>query len=106
MLDIHFIQENPQQVQKAAADKGVKVDIQELLNLDEQSQRFQREVQVLREERNVIAKSITGKPTAEQVEKGKKVKEELDKKEAEFQKVETELKALLFSIPNPAKPDV
>ena len=106
MVDITIIREKPQEIQKAAAAKGVTVDIETVLDLDKQFQSLQREIQTVREERNALAKGITGKPTPEQVEKGKKVKETLDTKEQAFQKIETELKALLLAIPNPSKPDV
>lgn len=106
MLDIKFIRENADFVQKASAAKGVIINVEDLLKVDEEFQKLQREVQVLREERNTIAKSIKGKPTPEQIEKGKSVKEELEKKEATLQEVEVRLKEFLVSIPNPSKPDV
>lgn len=106
MLDINRIRQNPQDIKAAALAKGVTVDTETLLKFDEQVQSIGREVQKLREERNIIAKSITGKPTPEQVEKGKKVKEALEVKESAMQEVETKLKQILMSIPNPSKPDV
>jgi len=106
MLDISVIRANPQQIQSASKAKGVDVDVEALLTLDKSFQQLQKEVQTLREERNAVVKGITGKPTPEQVEKGKKVKEQLDAKEAEFSDVEAKLKAILMTIPNPSKPDV
>jgi seryl-tRNA synthetase len=106
MLDIKFIRENPDLVQKASAAKKVQINVGELLKVDEEFQKLSREAQVLREERNALAKGIKGKPTPEQIEKGKKVKEELDKKESALQDVEVRLNEFLQSIPNPAKPDV
>lgn len=106
MIDINRIRQNPQDIKAAALAKGVTVDTETLLKFDEQVQSIGREVQKLREERNAIAKSITGKPTPEQIEKGKKVKEALEVKESAMQEVETKLKQILMSIPNPSKPDV
>ncbi len=106
MLDINRIRQNPQVIKEASQAKGVTVDTEALLKLDEQSQSIAKEVQKLREDRNAIAKSITGKPTPEQVEKGKKVKEALDVKENALQEVDLQLKQILKSIPNPSKPDV
>jgi len=106
MLDINLIREKPKEIHKAALAKGVTVDIELVLTLDEQVQSLQKEIQQIREERNAGAKGITGKPTPEQVEKGKKIKEELDKKEEAFRIVSTELQMLLEGIPNPAKADV
>lgn len=106
MLDIKFIRENAELVKKASAAKGVIINVEELLKIDAELQTLQREAQVLREERNTIAKSIQGKPTPEQLEQGKKVKGDLDKKESVMQDVEVRFNEIMVSIPNPAKPDV
>jgi seryl-tRNA synthetase len=106
MLDINRIRQNPTQIKVASQAKGVTLDMDLILKLDEQFQSIQKEVQKLREDRNAIAKGITGKPTPEQVEKGKGVKEALDVKEGALHEVETQLKTLLMSIPNPSKSDV
>src|SRR6185437_5564172 len=106
MLDINLIREKPKEIQQAALAKGVTVDMDLVLKLDEQVLSIQKEVQQIREDRNALVKGITGKPSAEQVEKGKKLKEELEKKEEAFRVVSIELDSLLQSIPNPSKPDV
>ncbi|HVA96697.1 MAG TPA: serine--tRNA ligase [Candidatus Acidoferrales bacterium] len=106
MLDINIIREKPKEIQKAALAKGVTVDIELVLKLDEQVQSLQKEIQQIREERNALSKGITGKPSPEQVEKGKRVKEELEKKEESFRIVSLELQTILMGIPNPSKPDV
>lgn len=106
MLDINLIREKPKDIQNAALAKGVTISIELILKLDAQVQSLQREVQHIREERNTFVKSIFGKPSSEQIEKGKKIKEELDKKEEAFRIVSTELQTILVGIPNPAKLDV
>lgn len=106
MVDITLIRQNPEHIQKASEAKGVKLNVTELLELDKTFQKLQREVQTLREEKNAAAKSIVGKPTPEQLEKGKKIKEQLDAKEAEFNDIDGKMKAILMTIPNPSKDDV
>jgi len=106
MLDISLIREKPREIQKAALAKGVTVDTDLILKLDGQVQSLQKEVQLVREERNALVKGITGKPSSEQVEKGKKLKEALEKKEEALRVVSVELNSLLLGIPNPSKPDV
>ena len=54
MLDIKFIRENVDLVQKSANDKGYKVDIATLLQLDDERRDLQKQVEALREQRNVI----------------------------------------------------
>ena len=106
MLDINLIREKPHQIQSASLAKGVSIDIDLILKLDKQIQDLQREIQHIREKRNAFTKKITDKPSLEYIEKGKKIKEELDKKEETFKIISVELDSMLLTIPNPAKPDV
>jgi seryl-tRNA synthetase len=99
MLDIKFIRENPEQVQKAAADKGVAVNIDHLLEIDERHRELSQVVQILREDRNKAAQE-------RDIEKGKQLKQQLEKEEAALKAVKQELDAWLLKIPNPAKDDV
>lgn len=103
MLDIQFIRENTDTVKKAAEQKQVDVDIDALLELDEQRRSLQGEVDSLRRERNQLAESAHGsKPSAEQIEKGKKLKEKTSELEKRLEKTETEYKQLMLHVPNPS----
>lgn len=99
MLDIKFIRENAKLVQKAAQDKGYDVDIDHVLEIDAKHRELQLAVQKLREERNTAAKS-------QNVEEGKRVKNELEIKENALRAVEEELGMWLFKVPNIPKSDV
>jgi seryl-tRNA synthetase len=107
MLDIKFIRENPEAVEKAAASKGISdIGINKILELDKNYREFVQSVQQLREKQNYLSKTVRGKPTPEQLSEGKKIKEELDKAEEQLQIVSKELQELLLRIPNLPKPDV
>ncbi len=106
MLDIKFIRENPSFVQKASQQKGVNIDIDHVIEIDTKRHELHIAVQKLQEERNAFTKTIQGKPTPEQIEKGKDFKEKLEKQEAALHAVEEELREWLYKIPNPVKPDV
>ena len=54
MLDIKFIREHADLVQKSAHDKGYAVDIATLLQLDDERRHLQTQVEGLREHRNAI----------------------------------------------------
>lgn len=95
MLDINLIREKPHQIQSASLAKGVSIDIDLILKLDKQIQDLQREIQHIREKRNAFTKKITDKPSLEYIEKGKKIKEELDKKEETFKIISVELDSML-----------
>ncbi|MEK7559159.1 MAG: serine--tRNA ligase [Patescibacteria group bacterium] len=97
MIDIKLIRENPEVVQKGARNKGFDIDIKHILEIDDQCRKLSLSVQKLREERNAAARD-------KDIEKGKKVKEELDVKEKELKSKEEDLQKLLLGIPNlPAK---
>jgi seryl-tRNA synthetase len=106
MLDIKFIRENAENVKNSAKNKGVDIDIEKIIDLDEKVSVLHKKIQTLQEERNSHTKQIAGKPTPEQIEKGKSLKEQLENLEKEFNKLKEELNSLLLGIPNPAKPDV
>ncbi len=106
MLDIKFIRENPQLVKQGAKNKGIVVDIDNLLKIDEKFRALDASVQKLREERNTNSSQIKGKPTKEQIKKGQEIKEKLEKAEKELTEKQSELKNLVLEIPNPPKNDV
>ena len=99
MLDTKFIREHPEVVKKAAKNKGVDVDINHLLEIDSKYLELQLSAQKLREERNKFAKE-------QNVEKGRKLKVQLEKQEHALKVVEEELHELLLKVPNLPKGDV
>lgn len=99
MIDLTFIREHPDLVKKAAADKNYTVDIEHLLEIDAKHRELTTEVQRLREERNKASK-------LRDIEKGKQLKEESEKKEHALQALAEELYDWLQRIPNLANSDV
>ena len=106
MIDIKLLRENPDYFQKAVADKQLKLDIHHILQIDEKYRELFQAVQTIREERNMLVGAIKGKPTDDQVQKGKELKERLEKAEAALRAVEEELNTFLMQIPNPPAIDV
>ena len=101
MLDVKFIRENLELVEKSAREKGYKVDVKEVVRLDDERKAVLAEVEDLRRRRNeVAAKMKGGKPAPELIAEGKKLKEELAEKEQLLDKAQKELDALIKSVPN------
>jgi len=101
MLDIKFIRENVKRVKEAAKNKNIKVDIDELLKLDEEKRGAQRKVDDLRTQRNELAQSAkNGKPSAEKIAKGKDLKEEIGKLENKQEGIEERFNELMMQVPN------
>lgn len=102
MIDIQFVRENPELVKQKSKQKGYDLDIDALLKLDAERKNLQTQVEDIRTRRNehtdVIKKQ--GKPTAEQVEQGSKIKAELSQAEQEFSDVHDKWLDLLKAVPN------
>jgi len=100
MIDINLLRDNPKAIQKSAKDKNVDIDVNHILEIDKKYKELSIAVQKLREERNVLTSSMKGKPTSDQIEKGKLLKEKLEKEEHALKAVGEELKEKLYQIPN------
>ena len=110
MLDIRFIRENAERVQKDALNKGYKnADIQAVIALDDERKALTAQIDELRTRRNQIAASMKnsgGKPSAEQIAEGKKIKEELAELEKTYRELDEKLSNALNGIPNILQADV
>ena len=98
MLDIKFIRENQQLVKEGAENKGVKIDLERILELDKELKDLRVKIDDLRKQRNEIAQK-------RDIEKGKKIKQELAGIEPVLKEKEKQFDALMRQIPNPPAPD-
>ncbi len=110
MIDIRVLREQPDTVKAAAKNKNASIsseDIDRLLQLDVQRRDFTTKIEDLRRERNELSAELKkGKPSAEQIDTGKKLKEKLAKLEDEYGRVESEYTRLLKLVPNIPTDDV
>ncbi len=107
MLDVKFIRENLDLVEKSAREKGYKIDIKEILKLDDERKSMLAEVEALRQRRNEVAAQMKGgKPAPELIAEGKKIKEELSEKEAALDKITDVCYNKVKGIPNVIFDDV
>ena len=94
MLDINYIRENVEKVKKVTISKQLNSSlVDELLRLDLKRRTLLKETEELRAERNIASKN-------EDIEKGKAVKENLQKNEPELAELEIKFKDILWQIPN------
>jgi seryl-tRNA synthetase len=99
MIDINLLRENPDKIKKAVQSKNGDAEIVErVLKVDKARRDLIGKIEELRSEKNKLNQY--------DVEKGRKIKEELRKIEPDLNAVEEELKNLLFDIPNPPAEDV
>lgn len=101
MLDVKFIRENLDLVEKSAKEKGYKVNIKDVLKLDDERKEVLSQVEELRQKRNEIAgKMKGGKPAPELIEEGKTLKVQLSELEGELSKKSAALESLIKQVPN------
>ncbi|HIQ50695.1 MAG TPA: serine--tRNA ligase, partial [Nautiliaceae bacterium] len=110
MLDIKFIRENKEKVEKAILNKGVRFDLSRLLEIDEERRRLIKIIEEKKAKQNQLTKEIAQVQDSQEKEKKlmevKKIKEEIKKIEPELKNTEKAFKKLLLLVPNIPKEDV
>lgn len=101
MIDIKILRENPQMVKENCKARRSAVDIDEVLKVDAEYTEKLQTAEKIRAQRNAIAEQTkAGKPSEENIQKGKELKEKLAEVEEELKTLETQRDLLLKSIPN------
>ena len=103
MLDINFIKEHKDEVIQAVKNKNKNVDVDQLLSLDDKRRKLIQEIQALREERNVLAKS-QDRESAQK--RGREIKDALKGLESTREEVEKKYNILMESLPNVTHPNM
>lgn len=107
MLDIRFIRENQELVQQNALNKGYKIDVGKLIQLDDKIKDIKRESDNLRERRNKIASLLkSGQLDQHLIDEGKQIKSDISKLESNLDELEVEFQLIISNIPNIIQHDV
>lgn len=110
MLDIKFIRQNPQKVKEGCLQKGAKVDIDRLLDLDKKKREILKILEGLKSQKNKASKEISSAEDKTKRQETIFQMREIDKKsdclEEDFKKIEKDLDNLLFQVPNLPLKDV
>ena len=101
MLDIKYIRENADKVKENNKNRGVKMDVDRILDLDTMRRDHITHIDKLRAERNVGSK---GKPSADEIKKMRELGDEIKQQDASLSKIESELNELLMKVPNLTHP--
>jgi len=103
MLDIKFIRKNPEKVKEGIRKKGVEIDLDEILRLDEKRRKLQKRIDEIRAQKNKASREIVRLKEAEREKLLKELKE-LDKEgdilEKEFKEIEKKFWDLIAKVPN------
>ena len=98
MLDIKFIRQNPNKVKEGARKKGVKVDIDKLLKLDEKRREYLQKIETLKSKQNKLGK--------DKIKEAQKLKSQIKTLSPQLERTEKELQNLLLQVPNVPFDDV
>jgi seryl-tRNA synthetase len=107
MLDPKLIRENPKLIEKKALEKGIKINIDHICELDARFRKIDLLVQKLREEKNKLVKAASSVVNKEKaISKGREIGEKLEKEEKALNDLREEYQKVLLTIPNLTKDDV
>ena len=108
MLDRKFILENVNLVENNCRDRGVAVDVQKLVTLEQQRRKFQTEAEEANRQANAASKAI-GKAANDQErelrkEEGRQLRKQKDALHAEVEALEKKISGIHLRIPNLSHP--
>ena len=110
MVDLKDLRENPEKYRQGAERKGVPVDIDAILRVDEQRVAAQREFERLKTEQNDASKQIGKTKDAAERDalkaKATELKPLVNDAEERMKSAEAELAPLLLTVPQPPDDDV
>ncbi len=105
MLDLKFIRENKKKVKQSLKQRGMKLDIDDLLEADRKHRQLLQEVEKLKHERNVASNEIgelkqKGQDASKLIEQMKTVSQKTHVLDAEVKEVSTNMHSLSLLVPN------
>ncbi len=104
-----FIRENQEALKKAISNKGVDLNLDELLEIDEKRKKASQEVEELKSLKNdindLMKEAKTDEEKKEILAKAKEIKEKLAKAEPAYKAVKNMFDLLIARVPNIPSPD-
>ncbi len=102
MLDINFIRENLKKLKQVTKDKGIELDYDKLLKLDDKRRELIQKIDDLRQKRNANAELLKDpqKRTDNLINQGKVLKDKLTALENDFNKVKVQFDEMMLKVPN------
>ncbi len=105
MLDLKFIRENQELVEKSIRERNLKLDLGSLVRLDDVCRRTLAELEELRAQKNKANDEISAllkqkKDANDKISSMKEIACKIDKLEEELKGFEAQMDKLVFSVPN------
>ncbi|MBI3587390.1 MAG: serine--tRNA ligase [Ignavibacteriales bacterium] len=111
MLDIKFIRENLDLVRKGAEAKGLQINLEDIVALDERRRKLLQEGEALKAKKNQVSADIgkmkkRGSDASQVIAEMDAVKNRIHAIDTELRETEEKLNALLLTVPNVPHPSV
>lgn len=110
MLDIKFIRENADAIQKAAQDKNIDIDMQELLKIDKERVAMMQEMEELQAAKNGLNQKMKTAQNDEErqviIAEGKEIKAKYEEKEPALKDIKEKFEELMVRVPTVTASDV
>ena len=105
MLDIKLVRSNPEKVKEALKKRKEKINIEEILTLDERRRKLLLEADALKEKRNTVSEEIgklkrEKKDAREKILAMKEVSSKIKELDIRIKEIEEETAKILLEIPN------
>ncbi len=105
MLDLDFIRENTEKVKSAIKNRGLSIDLNKLLDLDNQRRKILQEIDELRHKKNIFSDEVSRliaekKDPKEKVNQSKTVAEEVKSLENKLCDFQQQFGSFILNIPN------
>jgi seryl-tRNA synthetase len=109
MLDAPFIREHLNEVRANCRNRNVRAEVDRVVHLDDERKHLVQETQTLQQRRNDLSKFIPKEkdPARKQalIHEGQTLREQIASLETRLKQTETDLRAVLLTIPNMSHPD-
>jgi seryl-tRNA synthetase len=109
LIDLKLLRSEPDRIRDSLEKRGVDLDLDKIIRLDEEHRRLLGEVEKLRAEQNQASRAIAKAEGADRetaIASSKQLAERLKSGEAELDRIKSELDALLLEVPNLVHPSV
>ncbi len=105
MIDVRVIRANPELIVEAAKKKGIELDIEPFLRLDEERREILYQVEQLKNKRNVVSEEIgrykaTGKNADEMIAEMKEVSARIKEMDDRIRTLDDKIQQFLLVVPN------
>ncbi len=106
MLDIHFVQNNPDRITKDAKSKGVSISLETICNTYDSWKKARQELETLQNQRKTLAKQSSSGSSQEQIKQAREIKQAIQSLQETIRKLHEDWTSTLKAVPNIIAPDV